>query len=770
MDSMTTTLPKANVLLVDDRSENLLALESVLAGLGQNLVSASSAREALKFLLLEDVALILLDVQMPGLNGFELAELIRDRDRTRNTPIIFVTANTDNEGYKFRGYALGAVDYLTKPIDPEILKSKVSFFSKLFLQQQEIVRQATELEAANSRLDSLNSELEGRVRVRTAELEKANSELQFEVKERRESEARLATEHTVTRTLALAGEIDEAVPGILRAFIDNMGAAVAGMWQLAPGGNMLRFGHIEVAEQERGPAATFVAESRKLTFAVGVGFPGHVWNVGAPVWLPNTLHGDQFPRASVAASAGLHSAVGFPIKIGEDFFGIIEFYTRNPIAPSPQLTGMLEAIGSEIAQFVQRKRFEHERERLLQREKTLREEAERANRLKDDFLATVSHELRTPLNSILGWSQVVLLDNSGDEKMRAALETIRRNALSQAQLIEDLLDASRLITGKLTLELSPTDPLPVLEAAVDAVRPAAEAKGLTLEIKHKPEPVTITCDPNRLQQMVWNLVTNAVKFTSAGGKVTVAYEDRGNSVQLVVADTGVGISPEFLPFVFDRFRQQDSSSTRRHQGLGLGLAIVKHLAELHGGSVSVTSDGEGLGSAFTISLPTSYAAGSASENKAPKSSEPPAQTAILDGVKILVVDDDADAREMLEFALKRYGADVAAAGSAEEALRSLSARPPDVLLADINMPDEDGYSLIKKIRSSSREATANVLAVAVTALARPEDADRALASGFQVHLAKPFDISELAGSINRLISESHDLDRTAHARANESRG
>ena len=200
MDSMTTTLPKANVLLVDDKSENLLALESVLANLGQNLVSASSAREALKFLLLEDVALILLDVQMPGLNGFELAELIRERDRTRNTPIIFVTANTDNEGYKFRGYALGAVDYLTKAIDPEILKSKVSFFSKLFLQQQEIVRQATELEAANSRLDSLNSELEGRVRARTAELEKANSELQFEVKERRESEARLATEHTVTRT------------------------------------------------------------------------------------------------------------------------------------------------------------------------------------------------------------------------------------------------------------------------------------------------------------------------------------------------------------------------------------------------------------------------------------------------------------------------------------------------------------------------------------------------------------------------------------------
>lgn len=752
---MLTQGSKANVLLVDDKPENLLALETVLADLGQNLVRATSAREALKFLLLEDVALILLDVQMPGLDGFELAELIRERERTQNTPIIFVTANTDNEDFKFKGYSLGAVDYLTKPIDPEILKSKVGFFSKLFLQQQEIRRQAKELEAAIGRLDTLNIELEERVKLRTLELERANRDLEFEVKERRESEARLATEHSVTRTLASAYGINEAVPGILQTFTENMGAAVASMWELSPGGSVLRCSHIEVAKEESAAMAAFVAESRRHSFSIGGGFPGHVWNVGAPVWLPNTLHGNQFPRARVAASAGLHSAVGFPITIGGAFFAVIEFYTREPLSSSPQLTGMLEAIGSEIAQFIQKKRIEEEREKLLQREKSLREEAEAANRLKDDFLATVSHELRTPLNSILGWSQVILLDESGDEAVRSALETINRNALSQAQLIEDLLDASRLITGKLMLDLSPTHLVPVLEAAVEAVRPAAEKKRLTVETRYDPKAVAITCDPSRLQQMVWNLVTNAVKFTPAGGKVTVGYESEGDSVALVVSDTGVGISPEFLPFVFDRFRQQDSSSTRKHQGLGLGLAIVKHLAELHGGSVSAESDGLGLGATFTIHLPAGEAAvvPPAPENGV-RREDTQLNGKALTGVKVLVVDDDMDTCNMLKFALRLHGAEVEAANSAVDALKAIAERPPDVLLADINMPGEDGYSLIKKIRGLPDDHAASIAAVAVTALARPEDSDRAFAEGFQTHLPKPIQIDELLEAIKKVISRS----------------
>ncbi|HTH37501.1 MAG TPA: response regulator [Pyrinomonadaceae bacterium] len=755
---MDSSLPKANVLLVDDKPEQLLALETVLEELDQNLIRASSAREALKFLLLEDVALILLDVQMPGLDGFQLAELIRERERTQHTPIIFVTADIDNEAHRFKGYSLGAVDYLTKPVDPEVLKSKVGFFSRLYLQQEQIKTQARELETANSRLDALNIDLEQRVRLRTLELERANSELEVEVKERRQSEARLATEHAVTRTLAAADTLAEAIPAVLNTFIENLGAAVAAMWETVPGGSVLRCSHIQVAPNERPATTAFVAETRAHAFPIGSGFPGHVWNIGSPVWIPNTLHGEQFPRARIAATIGLHSAVGFPISIGAEFFGVMEFFTREPLHPSEALTGMLEAIASEIAQFIQKKRIEDEREKLLQREKALRGDAETANRLKDEFLATVSHELRTPLNSILGWSQVVLLEDKVDENVRSALEVINRNALSQAQLIEDLLDASRLISGKLALELGPTHVIPVLEAAVESVRPAAEGKGLELETSFDQIDNPITCDANRLQQMVWNLVTNAVKFTPAGGRVSVGFEVRDGHLDIAVSDTGVGISQEFLPFVFDRFRQQDSSSTRRHHGLGLGLAIVKHLAELHGGSVSVTSEGPGLGSAFTIRMPATGTV--AAPELLPEDGDherPVAEAMHLDGVKILVVDDDVDTCHMLKFALRQHGASVETVTCASEALRALAEEHPEVLIADINMPDEDGYSLIRRVRRLPDDRLSAIPAVAVTALSRAEDTERALSAGFQMHLPKPIDISELVDSIRRLSSRSPGL-------------
>lgn len=747
------TLSKANVLLVDDKPENLLALETVLAGLGQNLIGATSAREALKFLLLEDAAIILLDVQMPGLDGFGLAELIRERERTQHTPIIFVTADSDNEEHKFKGYALGAVDYLTKPIDPEILKSKVSFFSKLFLQQQEIRRQARELEVANNRLDLLNLDLEERVRSRTLELESANRNLELEIRERRESEARLATEHSVTQTLARASSIGEAVPDILRTFVENMGAAVAAMWRSSDDGSVLRCSHIESSPSEAVATGGFVAETRRRAFRIGAGFPGHVWQMGTPVWLPNTLHGDRYPRATVAAAAGLYSAVGFPISIAGVCHGVIELYSREPLNPSTQLTGMFEAIGSEIAQFIQKKHAEEERERLLLREKTLREEAEAANRLKDEFLATVSHELRTPLNSILGWSQLVLNEKVDEETVASALEVINRNARSQAQLIEELLDASRLISGKVTLDLVPTYLVPVLEAAVDVVRPAAEKKGLNLETLFDPNVSAITCDASRLQQMVWNLVTNAVKFTPAGGTVTVGCGGSVDAVEIVVTDTGVGIPSEFLPFVFDRFRQLDSSSTRKHEGLGLGLAIVRHLAELHGGSVSVTSEGPGRGSAFTIHLPTVAMLGAPPPAVEIMDDHISANGKILDGVNVVIVDDDVDTCNMMKHALLLHGARVGVAGSVVDALKVLEEHRPDVLLADINMPDEDGYSLIRRVRSLADEGLAGVAAVAVTALARPEDAERVFAAGFQSHLPKPVNLDELLESIVQLLSD-----------------
>lgn len=752
-----TSESKANVLLVDDRPENLLAMESILADLGQNLVRASSGREALRFLLLEDVALILLDVQMPGLNGFELAELIRERERTQRTPIIFISAASREQQYIFRGYSLGAVDYLTKPFEPEILKSKVRFFTELYRQTQEIKRQSALLEKANSELDRLNSELEARVRQRTMQLETANQELEKEISTRKQSEARLATEHTITRTLAAADNLETAAPQILKAFCDHLQADIGCLWLPDESGSALSCAQIETSPNA-GDITTFITETRRNKLPRGTGLPGTVWKKNVPVLCPDTVKEKRFPRATFAASAGLHSGIGFPIKIGKRFYGVIEFYTRNRLHSDQHLINMLDATGSEIGQFIQRKRVEAEREKLLLREKSLREQAETASRLKDEFLATVSHELRTPLNAILGWGQILQDETLGGDERKRAIETIYRNAKSQAQLIDDLLDTSRLITGNLRLNLSPTSIIPVIESALDAVRPAAEAKEIALSTSYSAGAEMITCDPQRLQQMIWNLLTNGIKFTPSGGRIEIQLEQSGDSVQIVVSDTGQGIPPEFLPFVFDRFRQADSSSTRNHNGLGLGLAIVRHLAELHGGIVGVSSEGLEKGSTFTITFPRSLNTNNTFTETVQE--EPnghvPAQDVNpeLDGVRILIIDDDIDTCEMLTFVLNLWGAEAQSSTSVAEAFNSIAKWQPDILLTDINMPGEDGYALISKLRSLPPEKGANIPVIALTAMARPEDSEQALSAGFQLHLAKPVDMDELGEAIANLIKKN----------------
>jgi len=400
-----------------------------------------------------------------------------------------------------------------------------------------------------------------------------------------------------------------------------------------------------------------------------------------------------------------------------------------------------------------------ERRQALKSEKEARMEAEAANRVKDEFLSTLSHELRTPLTAIMGWSDLLLHDEVELDKRRQAIETIFRNANSQCQLINDLLEVSRIITGKLRLEFVACELHSVIEAAAESIRPTAEAKGVRLQVLLEPNVGPVFGDRERLQQIVWNLLSNGVKFTGKGGLVQVTLQRINSHVEIVVNDTGVGIKSDFLPHVFDRFRQADGSTTRNYGGLGLGLAIVRHLVELHGGTAWAESAGDMQGARFTVRLPTM----TSSEHQPDEILRQPAiaafetrerQPASLAGLRVLVIDDEVDARTLLSAMLERCGAQVVAVSSSREGLDSLQSWMPDVLIADIGMPVEDGYGFIRKVRALPRELGGHTPALALTAYARTEDRARALSEGYHVHLAKPVDRYELAAVVATLTERA----------------
>ncbi|MBD1865282.1 MULTISPECIES: ATP-binding protein, partial [Trichocoleus] len=403
------------------------------------------------------------------------------------------------------------------------------------------------------------------------------------------------------------------------------------------------------------------------------------------------------------------------------------------------------------------------------------EELSRANRLKDEFLATVSHELRTPLNAMLGWSTMLRSRQLDEATTNRAIETIERNARAQNQLINDLLDVSRIITGKLRLNVRPVILVSVIEAAIDSIRPAAEAKDIRLQSVLDPNAGPLSGDSDRLQQVFWNLLSNAVKFTPKGGRVQIRLERINSHIEVTVSDTGQGISPEFLPYVFERLQQADSTTTRAHGGLGLGLAIVRHLVELHGGSVDATSAGEGKGATFMVNLPITIFRPEPTdmERVHPTVSDtaPLLDTPRLDGLKVLIVDDEIDARELLAMLLRQRGAVTTTVASAREALaiiiQSAFDQKPDVLVSDIGMPSEDGYTLIRQVRALAPEQGGRIPAIALTAYARTEDRIKALASGFQSHVPKPVEpvefITVLASLIDRFQSSKQQLPAEAPA-------
>jgi len=544
------TPERPRILVVDDLDEKLLVFRSVLEDLDADVVLAHSGAEALKRILEGEFAVILLDVNMPDIDGLETAKLIRRHRKAQTVPIIFITAYADDIQTE-AGYRLGAVDYILSPIRPDVLRTKVGVFLELFRAQQA---------------------LELRVQERTVELTEANRQLKIEIDERRRAEA--------------------------------------------------------------------------------------------------------------------------------------------------------------------------DREIALAREQALRVQAEELSRLKDEFLATMSHELRTPLNAIFGWITLLRTRQLDDATRRRAIETIDRNARSQRRLIEDLLDVSRIVSGKVTLELGSLDMRRVVETAIETMQPAAQGKNIKIMPLLDTSLGTIRGDPARLQQVVCNLLSNAIKFTPAGGHVEVVLARRNNDAEITVRDNGQGIKPSFLPYVFDRFRQEDGSIGRRHGGLGLGLAIVRHLTELHGGTVSAESLGEGTGAAFTVRLPAIAHFGRDGRHLEAVSGED--VTISLAGVRVLAVDDDPGARELLARILEGYGAEVRLVASGAAALTALFESKPDVLIADIGMPDMDGYALIEQVRMLDPEYGSQIPAVAVTAYASAQDRLRALQVGYQNHVSKPVDPQELA--------------------------
>jgi signal transduction histidine kinase/DNA-binding response OmpR family regulator len=722
---------RINILMVDDSATNLLALEAILQAPDRNLVSAPSGDDALRYLLNNDVAVILLDVFMPGIDGLDTAELIRARDKSRNIPIIFLTADSTGGRHLSRGYSLGAVDYIVKPIEPDILRSKVAVFVELFKKTQEIQHQAQLLHEKNLELENAN-------------LARLNMLIDLGQE--------LTAEHNPSRVLEnfcrSAREIVEAQEsgiGIL-----NGDGTLRFFFRCAPDGeNSFSRGVPPVAQRA---LEILMTKRRPLRLNEA----------------DDLLQGDEdtsdsvrsFLGAPILSSSGVYGWVYLVNKLNADNFTEADerltatLVTQVAIAyENATLYSDAQLHASELQmEIAERKQAEEERAQLLIREQSARAEAEQANRTKDEFLATLSHELRTPLSAILGWSHLVRTGKLDELQMTRAFETIERNARSQSQLIDDLLDVSRIITGKLQIELRPVNLSTVIESAIDAVRPAFESKDIQFETVMDSQSYLVPGDANRLQQIFWNLFSNAVKFTPHGGRVRVEVERAEPHARVSVSDSGIGIKPDFLPYIFDRFRQADGSTTRVHGGLGLGLAIVKHLVQLHQGTVDVESKGTDEGAKFTVSLPLASAAAvgdldSATVLEREGNGLPVGFSELLDGLRILVVDDELDSRELITAILTRCGSEVRCSESAAEAIQAFREWKPDLLVSDIGMPNEDGYSLIQKVRKMRSKWAREIPAVALTAYATVEDRTRALDAGFQVHLAKPIEPEALVRSI-----------------------
>lgn len=550
-----------------------------------------------------------------------------------------------------------------------------------------------------------------------------------ELAERQKTEVALRASETryralatrTTRLHALTAGLSEAasVVAVTRAIVEQAPIVVG-----ASEGDLKLLG-TDNAAFEPGLCATDALDSRKPVFA------GSLADVQEKYWL----------SAALAADKGFASTAALPLLVKGASLGVLEFHFSAPVNFDDDYQALLISVAQHCTQALDRARLYEQAERA-------RSDAEAANKLKDEFVSTVSHELRTPLNAILGWASMLRMGSVDSDVVPQAVEAIHRNASRQAKLVDDLLDFGRIAGGRTALDLESIQAEPFLRGIVESVIPLATSNQLEIQLSAIPD-TTIVGDVRRLEQVFVNLLGNSLKFTPAGGHISVSARTTGRSLQVRVADDGIGISPDFLPYVFDRFRQGDGTSTRNHPGLGLGLSIAKQLVEAHSGSIRVESAGSGQGTAFTVTLPIN---GPAGERATANVAETPGAEPRLDGVRVLVVDDEEDAREVIGRALEDRGAQITLAANSRDAIEILERDDIDVVLADIAMPGDDGYSLIRQIRSSGN-SLASIPAAAVTAHARAEERTRALAAGFQMHLAKPVEPGEIVRLVDHL---AHD--------------
>ncbi|MBD1864080.1 MULTISPECIES: response regulator [Trichocoleus] len=647
------------ILHVDDNESNRYIVSRILRNAGFIALEADTGQAGLQVVTEQSPDLVILDVKLPDLNGFEVCHQIKTNAKTAFIPVLHLSASFIESRDKAQGLDSGADAYLAQPVEPIELLATIRSL----------------------------------LRIRRAE----------------DAALALAKEWQIT--------FDSISDGV--GLLDREG-------------NFLRCNRA-LSQLLGRPVEDIIGYSQQTLIEKFLGYTDIT----------------PFARVQVTQQREIQE-----VQFDSRWFLI----TVDPVFNSEDIfTGAVYL----LTDITERQRAEAERIQLLNREQKARTEAEAANRVKDEFLATLSHELRSPLNAMLGWTRLLNTRKFDEATTARAMETIERNARSQAQLVEDLLDVSRIIQGKLRLNVRPIELKAIIETALETAGPAAEAKEIRLQSVLDPGSGCVAGDSDRLQQIIWNLLSNAIKFTPKGGRVQIRLERVHSHVEIAVSDTGQGISSDFVPYVFDRFRQADSSITRSYSGLGLGLAIVRHLVELHGGTVEAYSSGPGEGSTFTVKLPLIPVRIEESNTErihptvaqAVPFNNPPS----LKGVRVLIVDDEVDARNYLLAVLEQCEAETLAATSAQEAVELLLAQKPDVLVSDIGMPEEDGYSLIHRIRALPVEQGGSIPAVALTAYARTEDRTRVIAAGFQIHIPKPVEPAELATVIASLAARNRKL-------------